>query len=31
VELVPENDAYSPIVADEVTLCGVVVGVLRAL
>ena len=31
VELVPENDAYSPIVADEVSLCGVVVGVLRAL
>jgi repressor LexA len=31
VELLPENDAYSPIVADEVTLCGVVVGVLRAL
>jgi len=31
VELLPENDAYAPIVADEVTLCGVVVGVLRAL
>jgi repressor LexA len=31
VELVPENDAYSPIVADEVALCGVVVGVMRAL
>jgi repressor LexA len=31
VELVPENDAYEPIVADEVTLCGVVVGVMRAL
>ena len=31
VELLPENDAYSPIVAEEVTLCGVVVGVLRAL
>ena len=31
VELLPENDAYSPIVADEITLCGVVVGVLRAL
>ncbi len=29
VELLPENDAYEPIVADEVTLCGVVVGVLR--
>jgi len=31
VELVPENEAYEPIVADEVTLCGVVVGVMRAL
>jgi repressor LexA len=31
VELVPENDAYEPIVAEEVTLCGVVVGVMRAL
>ena len=31
VELLPENDAYSPIVADEITLCGVVVGVMRAL
>jgi len=31
VELLPENDAYSPIVAEEITLCGVVVGVLRAL
>jgi repressor LexA len=31
IELVPENDAYEPIVADEVTLCGVVVGVMRAL
>ena len=31
VELLPENDAYEPIVADEVTLCGVVVGVMRAL
>jgi repressor LexA len=31
VELVPENDAYAPIVADEVALCGVVVGVMRAL
>ena len=31
VELVPENDAYAPIVADEVSLCGVVVGVMRAL
>jgi repressor LexA len=29
VELLPENGAYAPIVADEVTLCGVVVGVLR--
>jgi repressor LexA len=31
VELLPENDAYAPIVADEVTLCGVVVGVLRKI
>ncbi len=31
VELLPENDAYEPIVADEVTLCGVVVGVMRSL
>jgi repressor LexA len=31
VELVPENDAYETIVAEEVTLCGVVVGVMRAL
>lgn len=31
VELVPENDAYTPIVADEVTVLGVVVGVMRAL
>jgi repressor LexA len=31
VELMPENDAYAPIVADEVTLCGVVVGVMRSL
>lgn len=31
VELLPENDAYEPIVPDEVTLCGVVVGVMRSL
>jgi repressor LexA len=31
VELVPENEAYAPIVADDVTLCGVVVGVMRSL
>lgn len=31
VHLMPENDAYSPIVPDEVTLLGVVVGVLRKL
>ena len=31
VELQPENDAYAPIVADEVAIVGRVVGVLRAL
>ena len=31
VHLMPENDAFSPIVPDEVTLLGVVVGVLRKL
>lgn len=31
VHLMPENAAYSPIVPDEVTLAGVVVGVLRKL
>lgn len=31
VHLVPENDAFSTIVPDEVTLLGVVVGVLRKL
>ncbi len=31
VHLVPENDAFSVIVPDEVTLLGVVVGVLRKL
>jgi repressor LexA len=31
VHLMPENDAFEPIVADEVTLSGVVVGVLRKL
>jgi repressor LexA len=31
VQLLPENDAYAPIVADEVTVLGVVVGVMRAL
>ena len=31
VHLMPENDAFAPIVADEVTLSGVVVGVLRRL
>ena len=28
-ELHPENDSYSPIIADEVTILGLVVGVLR--
>jgi repressor LexA len=31
VELMPENDAYAPIVADEVLVLGVVVGVMRSL
>ena len=31
VHLMPENAAYEPIVPDEVTLAGVVVGVLRKL
>ncbi len=31
VHLMPENDAYEPIIPDEVTLVGVVVGVLRKL
>jgi repressor LexA len=31
VHLMPENDAYEPIVADEVTIVGVVSGVLRSL
>nr|WP_281412196.1 transcriptional repressor LexA [Miltoncostaea marina] len=31
VHLMPENPAYEPIVPDEVTLAGVVVGVLRKL
>ena len=31
VHLMPENDAFSPIIPDEVTLLGVVVGVLRKL
>lgn len=31
VHLMPENDAFEPIVVDEVTLAGVVVGVLRRL
>ncbi len=31
VHLVPENDAFSTIIPDEVTLLGVVVGVLRKL
>lgn len=31
VHLMPENAAYSPIVPEEVTLAGVVVGVLRKL
>jgi len=31
VHLMPENDAYAPIIPDEVTLVGVVVGVLRKL
>ncbi len=31
VELMPENDAYAPIVVDEVTVLGVVVGVMRSL
>ncbi len=31
VHLMPENDAFEPIVADEVILSGVVVGVLRKL
>jgi repressor LexA len=31
VHLVPENEAYAPIVADEVLVLGVVVGVLRKL
>ncbi len=31
VHLMPENDAFSPIVPDEVALLGVVVGVLRKL
>jgi repressor LexA len=31
VHLVPENDAFSVIIPDEVTLLGVVVGVLRKL
>jgi len=31
VQLMPENDAYEPIVADDVTIVGVVSGVLRSL
>jgi repressor LexA len=31
VHLMPENDAFAPIVPDELTLAGVVVGVLRKL
>lgn len=31
VHLMPENDAFEPIIPDEVTLLGVVVGVLRKL
>jgi repressor LexA len=31
VHLMPENDAFTPIVVDEVALSGVVVGVLRKL
>jgi repressor LexA len=31
VHLMPENEAFEPIVPDEVTLAGVVVGVLRKL
>ena len=31
VHLMPENDAFDPIVPDELTLAGVVVGVLRKL
>ena len=31
VHLMPENDAFEPIVPDEVTLLGVVVGVMRKL
>jgi|LNFM01.2.fsa_nt_gb repressor LexA len=31
VHLMPENDAFEPIVPDELTLAGVVVGVLRKL
>ncbi len=31
VHLMPENDAFAPIIPDEVTLLGVVVGVLRKL
>lgn len=31
VHLMPENDAFAPIVVDEVALSGVVVGVLRKL
>ena len=31
VHLMPENDAFAPIVPDEVSLLGVVVGVLRKL
>lgn len=31
VHLMPENDAFSPIIPDEVSLLGVVVGVLRKL
>lgn len=31
VELLPENDAYEPITSDNITLCGVVVGVMRSL
>jgi len=31
VHLMPENDAFEPIVSDQITLAGVVVGVLRKL
>lgn len=31
VQLMPENDAYEPIVSDEITVLGVVCGVMRAL